>query len=119
MYKVSEFSKMTGLSKETLRYYAEIKLLEPVYIDPRNKYRYYDNGSYLVARLLVYLRKFNFTIQEMLEVVNDESFENLEMLIREKRENLVQEVERIQSIIEEMDEFFELGIGDEEDDPMA
>ncbi|MCM3665201.1 MerR family DNA-binding transcriptional regulator [Mesobacillus subterraneus] len=44
MYKVSEFSKMTGLSKETLRYYAEIKLLEPVFINPNNKYRYYNNG---------------------------------------------------------------------------
>lgn len=33
MYKVSEFSEMTGLSKETLRYYAEVKLLEPAYID--------------------------------------------------------------------------------------
>jgi hypothetical protein len=25
MYKVSEFSEITGLSKETLRYYAEVK----------------------------------------------------------------------------------------------
>ncbi|WP_349407713.1 MerR family transcriptional regulator [Pseudalkalibacillus sp. SCS-8] len=114
MYKISEFSRMTGLSKETLRYYAEIKLLEPVYIDPRNHYRYYDNGSYLVGRLLVYLRKFNFTIQEMLEVVNDESFENLERLIRMKRQNLVEEIQRLQSIIDEMDDFFELNKGDEE-----
>ncbi|UII54201.1 MerR family transcriptional regulator [Cytobacillus spongiae] len=116
MYKVSEFSRMTGLSKETLRYYAEVKLLEPIYIDPHNKYRYYDNGSYLIARLLVYLRKFNFTIQEMLEVVRDESFDNLELLIEEKREKLVLEKMRIQAIIDEMDEFFEIERGDEEND---
>jgi DNA-binding transcriptional MerR regulator len=107
---------MTGLSKETLRYYAEVKLLEPIYIDPHNKYRYYDNGSYLIARLLVYLRKFNFTIQEMLEVVRDESFDNLELLIEEKREKLVLEKMRIQAIIDEMDEFFEIERGDEEND---
>ncbi|MEG9295472.1 MerR family transcriptional regulator [Mangrovibacillus sp. Mu-81] len=116
MYKVSEFSNMTGLSKETMRYYADIGLLEPVYIDPHNKYRYYDNNSYLVARLLVYLRRFNFTIQEMLAVVNDESFDNLERLIREKKRNLEAEVTRLQGIIEEMDDFFELGIGDEQND---
>jgi DNA-binding transcriptional MerR regulator len=116
MYKVSEFSKMTGLSKETLRYYADIGLLEPIHIDPNNKYRYYDNGSYLVARLLVYLRRFNFSIQEMLEVVNDESFENLEGLIREKKKALEAEVARIQEVIEDMDEFFELGIGEDMDD---
>lgn len=116
MYKVSEFSKMTGLSKETLRYYAEINLLEPVYIDPANNYRYYDNGSYLVGRLLVYLRRFNFSIQEMLTVVNDESFENLEQLIRAKKKDLESEIERIQLVIEEMDDFFEIGIGEDKDD---
>lgn len=116
MYKVSEFSRMTGLSKETLRYYAEIKLLEPVYIDPANNYRYYDNGSYLVGRLLVYLRRFNFSIQEMLAVVNDESFDNLEELIRGKKRDLEAEIKRIQTVIEEMDDFFEMGMGDEVDD---
>ncbi|MFC7785083.1 MULTISPECIES: MerR family DNA-binding transcriptional regulator [unclassified Rossellomorea] len=116
MYKVSEFSKMTGLSKETLRYYAEIKLLEPVYIDPANNYRYYDNGSYLVGRLLVYLRRFNFSIQEMLTVVNDESFENLEQLIRAKKRDLEAEIERIQTVIAEMDDFFEMGIGEDMND---
>ncbi|MFJ7828223.1 MerR family DNA-binding transcriptional regulator [Psychrobacillus sp. NPDC096623] len=39
MYKISEFADVTGLSKETLRYYAEVKLLEPAYIDPVNNYR--------------------------------------------------------------------------------
>ncbi|WP_282137075.1 MerR family DNA-binding transcriptional regulator [Rossellomorea aquimaris] len=116
MYKVSEFSKMTGLSKETLRYYAEIKLLEPVHIDPANNYRYYDNGSYLVGRLLVYLRRFNFSIQEMLTVVNDESFENLEQLIRAKKRDLEAEIQRIQTVIEEMDDFFEMGIGEDKND---
>lgn len=36
MYRISEFSEITGLSKETLRYYAEVKLLEPAYIEPSN-----------------------------------------------------------------------------------
>jgi DNA-binding transcriptional MerR regulator len=116
LYKVSEFSNMTGLSKETLRYYAEIKLLEPVYVDPSNHYRYYDNGSYLVGRLLVYLRRFNFTIQEMLAVVNDESFENLEQLIKAKKRGLEAEIERIQTVIQEMDDFFEIRMEDEIDD---
>lgn len=116
MYKVSEFSKMTGLSKETLRYYAEVKLLEPVFIDPNNKYRYYDNGSFLVARLLVHLRRFNFTIQEMLTVVNDESFENLEQILLKKRQGLVDQVKELNTLIEQMDDFFEFGMEGEDDD---
>lgn len=39
MYKIGDFSEWTGLSKETLRYYEEVELLEPAYIDPQNNYR--------------------------------------------------------------------------------
>lgn len=116
MYKVSEFSKMTGLSKETLRYYAEIKLLEPVLIDPNNKYRYYDNGSYLVARLLVHLKRYNFTIQEMLTVVEDESFENLEQILLKKRQELLDQIQELTELVEDMDQFFEFGMGEKTDD---
>jgi DNA-binding transcriptional MerR regulator len=116
MYKVSEFSKMTGLSKETLRYYAEIKLLEPVFIDPNNKYRYYDNGSYLVARLLVHLKRYNFTIQEMLTVVEDESFENLEQILLKKRQGLLDQIQELTELVEDMDQFFEFGMGEKTDD---
>jgi hypothetical protein len=37
-------------------------------------------------------------------------------LIREKKKALEAEVARLQEIIEDMDDFFELGIGDEQDD---
>ncbi|WP_430786551.1 MerR family DNA-binding transcriptional regulator [Virgibacillus flavescens] len=88
MYKISEFAEMTGLSKETLRYYAEVKLIEPAYTDPANNYRYYDDGSYFLAILLVNLRRFGFTIQEMLSVMEDESFANLEHLLIQKKKNI-------------------------------
>lgn len=109
MYKVKEFSEMTGLSKETLRYYAEMKLLEPAFIDPNNNYRYYDNGSYLIAMLLGQLRRFDFTIQEMITVMKDESFSNLENILLEKRNNIECKVKDLNNKITEIDEFLKLG----------
>lgn len=114
MYRIGEFAEMTGLSKETLRYYEEIKLLEPVRIDPLNKYRYYDNGSYLIARILVHLRMFNFTIQEMLAAIHEESFEQLEKTLLKKRSGLLEEIERLQGVVASIDEFMAIGY-DEED----
>jgi DNA-binding transcriptional MerR regulator len=114
MYRVSEFSKMTGLSKETLRYYAEVKLLEPVYIDPKNNYRYYDNGSYLIAMILVSLRKFNFTIQEMITVIEDESFENLENILNQKKRDILKKIEDMHNTIDEIDQFLKWGNEEEE-----
>ena len=41
MYKIGEFSALTGLSVKTLRYYDEINLLKPSNVDNYTNYRYY------------------------------------------------------------------------------
>jgi DNA-binding transcriptional MerR regulator len=109
LYKISDFSKMTGLSKETLRYYADLKLLEPAYINPENNYRYYDDGSYFLAILLVKLRRFGFTIQEMISFMEDESFAHLEDLLVQKRKNIQVQIEDLRLQLEEIDEFIASG----------
>lgn len=106
---------MTGLSKETLRYYAEVKLLEPAYINPENNYRYYDDGSYFLAILLVKLRRFGFTIQEMISVMEDESFAHLEDLLVQKRKNIQVQIEDLRLQLEEIDEFIESGREEKDD----
>lgn len=114
MYKVSEFSEMTGLSKETLRYYAEVKLMEPAYIDPKNNYRYYDDGSYFLSLLLVKLRSFGFTIQEMIWVMEDESFAHLEDLLIQKKDTIRRQMEELKQKIEEIDAFLASGKEEEQ-----
>ena len=109
MYKISEFVDITGLSKETLRYYGEVKLLEPAYIDPLNNYRYYDDGSYFLAILLVKLRSFGFTIQEMISVMDDKSFANLEKILQQKRSTILLQIDNLTAKLGELDEFLESG----------
>lgn len=109
MYKISDFSKMTGLSKDTLRYYEEVKLLEPAYVDPKNNYRYYDDGSYFLALLLGKLREFGFKIQEMISVMEDESFANMERLLIQKKQNIHMEIDNLQRKLEEIDDFLKSG----------
>ena len=115
MYRIGEFSSMTELSKETLRYYADIRLLVPVYIDPTNNYKYYDNNSFLTARLLFYLHKFDFTIQEMLQVVHEQSLDDLEEILLGKKRKLQQKVVRISMLIDDIDSFINEGKGEDFD----
>jgi len=109
MYKISEFSELTGLSKETLRYYEQVQLLEPASVDPVNNYRYYDDGSYFLAILLQKLRSFGCTIQEMKDVMRDESFAHLEQLLIEKKNRLQEEIIEKQQKISEIEEFIQTG----------
>ncbi|MBN9653466.1 MerR family transcriptional regulator [Halobacillus sp. GSS1] len=114
MYKISEFSQLTGLSKETLRYYAEVGLLEPAYIHPDNHYRYYDDGSYFLALMLGKLRALGFTIQEMKKVMDDKSFLQLEQLLLEKRSKIHKEIQDLQSRLADIDAFLESGREEDE-----
>ena len=109
MYKISEFSEITGLSKETLRYYEQEQLLEPAIVDSSNNYRYYDDGSFFLAVLLQKLRSFGCTIQEMKDVMRDESFENLEELLLKKKQSLEIEMELKQHKISDIEAFIRTG----------
>ena len=42
MFTIGEFSKITGLTVKTLRFYHEEQLLVPSFVDPQTGYRYYD-----------------------------------------------------------------------------
>ncbi len=44
-YTIGEFSELSGVPKKTLRYYDEINLLRPSFVDPLTAYRYYDSGQ--------------------------------------------------------------------------
>jgi len=109
MYKISEFSEMTGLSKETLRYYEQEQLLEPAFVNSSNNYRYYDDGSFFLAVLLQKLRGFGCTIQEMKDVMCDESFENLEELLLLKKHSLEIEISQKQQKILDIEAFIRTG----------
>lgn len=91
-------------------------MLQPKYIDPKNKYRYYDSQSFVVAKILSYLRMFNFSIQEMLAAVKEESLENLETILQNKKNCLEEEIQQINAVIEEIDELLEYAKGEKEHD---
>ncbi len=47
MLKIGEFSKLSRVSIRMLRYYDDIGLIKPYFIDSVNGYRYYQEESLL------------------------------------------------------------------------
>ena len=45
MYKIKDFSNITDTSIVTLRYYDEIDLFKPSYVDFYSGYRYYEDNQ--------------------------------------------------------------------------
>lgn len=65
MYKIGEFSVLTGSSVKTLRYYDQIGLLKPSSVDYYTNYRYYTNEQLQEFKKIEYLKKLGFTLEEI------------------------------------------------------
>ena len=71
MFSIGEFSKITGLSVKTLRFYHEKELLIPVMVDAGSGYRYYDHTNVETAHIIKSLRDLEFSIDQIKLVLHE------------------------------------------------
>jgi DNA-binding transcriptional MerR regulator/effector-binding domain-containing protein len=88
MYSIGEFSKISGLSIKTLRFYHDEGILVPSAIDPNSGYRYYDRHNADTARVIVALRDLEFSLAEIKEILarHEDESDILAHLERRKHE---------------------------------
>jgi DNA-binding transcriptional MerR regulator/effector-binding domain-containing protein len=86
MFTIGEFSKITGLTVKTLRFYHERELLAPAAVDPATGYRSYDDRNVERARVIVALRELEFSLDDIAEILADcaEDEDMLAFLERQK-----------------------------------
>ena len=70
MLKIGEFSKLAKTTIKTLRYYDEIGLLKPVFVDD-NGYRYYQIEQLNVLLKIVSLRSLDMSLTDIKEIINN------------------------------------------------
>jgi DNA-binding transcriptional MerR regulator len=71
MFTIGEFSRITGLTVKTLRFYHEKNLLVPAAIDPGSGYRSYDERNVERARVIVALRELDFSLDDIAAILAD------------------------------------------------
>ena len=86
MYTIGEFSKITGLTVKTLRFYHDKGLLVPAYVDDRTGYRHYDIRQIDKARVITQLRGLDFTLVQIAELLAncDDQADILDFLERQQ-----------------------------------
>lgn len=99
MYKIGEFSIITGLTVKALRHYHKESLLIPLKIDDETSYRMYDSIQAVKARKIKILRDCGFSIKEIKDIfINSEELEDLPFYIEEKLSLMIKEVKKITAI---------------------
>ena len=100
LYKIGEFSNMTGLSVKTLRYYDDIDLFKPIDVDLFTGYRYYSTDQIYDLELINVLKSVGFSLEEIKN--NWDSF--TVDLFNEKKDELLKDIEIKQKAIKKIDE---------------
>ena len=103
MFKTGTFSKMCGLSADTLHHYEKMKILIPEYTNSETKYRYYSAKQLLTANKIIALKDSGFSLKEITVILNNSKDESsLISLLEEKalylEKNLEQEVKRLKRL---------------------
>ena len=65
MYRISQFSKISGLTVIALRYYDQENILQPTFRNEDNQYRYYNEEDLKKSQLIKSLRSLDFSIMEI------------------------------------------------------
>jgi DNA-binding transcriptional MerR regulator/effector-binding domain-containing protein len=89
LYKIGLFSQMNKVTVKALRYYDDIDLLKPAYIDEHSGYRYYTSGQLPVLHSILALRQMGFTLEEIKKVQQGMSEEKL---LLQKKSELIRKI---------------------------
>lgn len=110
MYRIGEFSKMSKLTVKTLRYYDEVGLLKPSYVDNENGFRYYTTSQLVRLSKIIALRQIGLSIKEIISIFEDN---NIEKILEAKKieleygiKNLADQISRINYILSRKKEDF-------------
>lgn len=96
MFTIGEFSKITGLTVKTLRFYHEKGLLLPAAVDPSTGYRAYDDANIERARIIVALRELEFSLQDIAEILADcTEDEDMLAFLQRQRKSLSERVTKL------------------------
>lgn len=90
MLSIGEFSNICKVSTKTLRYYAEIGLLEPSEVNPENGYRYYAMEQLERMLFINRLKMYSFSLDEIKTILQagEKDEDNLYLAFMRKKKEL-------------------------------
>lgn len=96
-YSIGEMSKLNKVSIQTLRYYDQIGLLKPVYVDKESNYRYYSIDQFPQLDFIKYLKYLGMPLKDIKSKLSNSDEEMLELL-NNKIETVNESILELQTI---------------------
>ncbi len=100
--QIKEFAKLTGVSVRTLRYYDEIGLLKPAFVDKFTGYRFYDESSLVRMQEILFYRELDFSLKSIAEILSSPNYDK-EKALAEQKKLLILKKKRLERLISAID----------------
>lgn len=100
---VSEFADLFNINRQTLHFYDQKGLFQPVYRNPENHYRQYSHDQIAQFSFITYLRTIGFSIDQIKSILRRGDIDNtMEQLDRQSQILMAryQEIFKIERIIQ-------------------
>ena len=104
MFRIGDFSKLARLSVKALRFYDEVGLLKPTYVDRDTGYRYYS--ATLLPRLnrILALKELGLSLVEIVHLLEgDLPVDRVRESLQNRRAELTRRIERERAQLAEVD----------------
>lgn len=98
---IKEFSRLTGIKRENLRYYDQIGLLSPEFRG-KNGYRYYTRSQLTTAYLIISLREIGISIDEIKKYIDIRTPQQMFYLFSTQKKHILTEIKKLKRILEIM-----------------
>lgn len=101
--KISEFAKVTGITRRNLLFYDKIGLLSPALMNQDNNYRYYTYQQIDTANVITVMRETGMSLKEIKEYLSSRSPARLIELLEQQKEIVQKKVQTLMQINDMLD----------------
>ena len=100
MLSIGEISKYTGASIKSLRYYERIKILEPAFVDPESKYRYYSFEQIYLVEIIMLCVELDIPLKELNRFVEEHKTVKYFSLLQYGKKLAEEKIQKLQKELE-------------------
>ncbi|MGI6153884.1 MAG: MerR family transcriptional regulator [Christensenellaceae bacterium] len=102
-FSIGETAQINHVPIKTLRYYDEIGLLKPAYINEETGYRYYTPEQFYFIDAIKYGKMLRLPLKDIGKMISDESGKNMYELLLMQKKRAQEEIETFQKMLRNID----------------
>lgn len=99
LFSIGEMQKITGLSVSALRFYDQLGLIKPSYVDENTGFRYYGNEHFWQIEIIKMCRDMKLPLKDLKGVLASQDDNRFLEFLEVQRENVKSELKRLREVV--------------------